>query len=49
MAEEKACHLLDAAEVLASSDVDGLHLELEGQIAPGQRLAGGVRAILESE
>ncbi|MEA3406721.1 MAG: SGNH/GDSL hydrolase family protein [Chloroflexota bacterium] len=46
VAEERACHLLDAGEIVESSEVDGVHLEPEGHHALGLAVAEKVREIL---
>lgn len=46
IAEEKGCHLLDAGEVLVSSDADGVHFDPEGHEALGIAVARRVEEIL---
>jgi len=46
MAAERRCHLLDAAEVLTSSDADGVHFDPEGHAALGRAVAARAKAIL---
>jgi len=46
IAEEKTCHFLDAAQVLAPSDADGVHFDPEGHKALGLAVARKVREIL---
>jgi lysophospholipase L1-like esterase len=46
VAEEKGCQLLNADEIVASSDVDGVHFDPEGHEALGLAVAEKVRKIL---
>lgn len=43
---ELGCHFFDAGSVTASSDVDGVHLDLEQHLALGQAVAEKVRVLL---
>ena len=40
------CHFIDAAEVITSSDIDGIHLDLEQHALLGEALAVRARTIL---
>lgn len=46
VAEEQGCALLDAAGVIVSSDIDGVHLELSEHRKLGRAVAARVREIL---
>lgn len=46
VAEELGCELLDAAEVIVSSDIDGIHFEVEEHKKLGKVVAARVREIL---
>jgi len=48
VAEERGCALLDAGEVISSSAMDGIHLDLAEQRKLGVAIAGRVREMLES-
>ena len=48
VAEERGCALLDAAEVISSSDLDGIHLDRAEQRKLGMAIAGRVREMIES-
>jgi lysophospholipase L1-like esterase len=41
------CPVLDAAEVIASSDLDGIHFDVDGHQALGRAVAGRVRELLD--
>jgi lysophospholipase L1-like esterase len=47
VAEERACALLDASEVIVSSDVDGIHLDLSEHRKLGEAVAARVRQMLQ--
>jgi lysophospholipase L1-like esterase len=47
VAQEKGCAFLDAGQVVASSDLDGIHLEADEHRKLGQAVAARVREILE--
>lgn len=47
VAEEYGCELLDASEVIVSSDIDGIHFEPGEHRKLGQAVADAVRRILE--
>jgi len=47
VAAERECPLLDASEVVVSSDIDGVHLELSEHRKLGQAVAGRVKQMLE--
>jgi lysophospholipase L1-like esterase len=47
VAEERGCALLDAAEVIVSSDVDGIHLDLVEHRKLGSAIASRVKQMLE--
>ena len=46
IAEERGCALLDAGEVIVSSELDGIHLDLAEQRKLGVAIAGRVREML---
>jgi lysophospholipase L1-like esterase len=46
VAEEYGCKLLDTAEFIVSSDVDGIHLEVDAHRKLGQAVADKVRRML---
>jgi lysophospholipase L1-like esterase len=46
VAEERGCALLDAGEVISSSEQDGIHLDLAEQRKLGLSIAGRVRVML---
>ena len=46
VAEEKGCQFFDAGSVIATSAVDGVHLDREAHRALGEALAPVVRAVL---
>jgi lysophospholipase L1-like esterase len=48
VAEERGCALLDASEVIVSSDVDGVHLDLKEHGKLGQAIAACVQQMLET-
>jgi lysophospholipase L1-like esterase len=48
VAEECGCALLDASEVIVSSDVDGIHFELGEHRKLGEAVAARVRQILKA-
>jgi lysophospholipase L1-like esterase len=48
VAEERGCALLDAAEVIVSSDVDGIHLDRSEHRKLGQAVARRVKEMLET-
>jgi lysophospholipase L1-like esterase len=48
VAEERGCALLDAAKVIVSSDLDGIHLDLAEHRKLGMAIAGRVRQMIES-
>ncbi len=45
VAEELGCELLDTAEVIVSSDIDGIHFEVEEHLKLGKAVAVSVREI----
>jgi lysophospholipase L1-like esterase len=47
VAEERGCALLDAAEVIASSELDGIHLDLAEHRKLGIAIASRVKQMLE--
>ena len=47
VSEERGCALLDAGEVVVSSELDGIHLDLAEQRKLGLAIAGRVREMLE--
>lgn len=47
VSEEHGCHFLDTGQVIVSSPLDGVHLELEEHRKLGMAVAEKVRAILE--
>jgi hypothetical protein len=46
VADELVCELLDTAEVIVSSDIDGIHFEVEEHRKLGEAVAAHVREIL---
>ena len=48
IAEERGCAFLDAAEVIVSSDVDGIHFDLDEHHKLGQAVAGLVREFMKA-
>jgi lysophospholipase L1-like esterase len=48
VAEERDCALLDASEVVVSSDLDGIHFELGEHQRLGEAVAARVRKILQA-
>ena len=46
VADELGCELLDTAEVIVSSEIDGIHLEVEEHRKLGEAVAAHVRKIL---
>jgi len=46
VADEYGCALLDTAEIIVSSDIDGVHLESSEHRKLGQAVAATVRRIL---
>ena len=44
--EEVGCHFFDAGGVITSSNVDGVHLDLEQHLALGRALADVVKPLL---
>ena len=44
--EEVACHFFDAGDVITSSNVDGVHLDLEQHLALGNAVAEVVKPLL---
>ena len=46
VAEEYGCAFLDTAEVIVSSDIDGIHFDLEEHHKLGKRVAQEVARIL---
>ena len=46
VAEERGCALLDASEVIVSSDVDGIHFDLDEHRKLGEAVAARVRQML---
>jgi hypothetical protein len=48
VAEERGCELLDASEVIVSSDVDGIHLDLSEHQKLGEAVATRVSQILNA-
>jgi lysophospholipase L1-like esterase len=49
VAEEHGCALLDASEVIFSSDLDGIHLDLSEHRKLGEAIAGRVKQMLPIE
>ena len=47
IAEERGCELLDASEVIVSSDVDGVHLDLKEHGKLGKAIAARVLQLFE--
>ena len=47
IAEERGCALLDASEVISSSDVDGIHLDLGEHRKLGEAVAARVRQMVQ--
>lgn len=47
VADTHGCAFLDTAEVISTSDIDGVHLEAAEHTRLGQAVAGAVRAIFE--
>ena len=43
VAQELGCQLLDASEVMTSSDLDGIHFDLDEHRKLGQAVAGRVK------
>jgi lysophospholipase L1-like esterase len=48
VAEEYGCELLDTSEIIMSSDIDGIHLELSEHQKLGQAVAARIQRIFES-
>lgn len=48
VAEELGCQLLDASEVMVSSDVDGIHFDVDEHRKLGEAVAGRVKQMLET-
>jgi len=46
LARQRGCHFLDAATLIRSSDLDGIHLEEKEHLALGQAVAREVKKIL---
>lgn len=46
VARLRGCHVMDAAEIIRSSDLDGIHLEEKDHLALGQAVARYVKKIL---
>lgn len=46
VADERGCELLDAGEVVTSSDLDGIHLEADDHRKLGEAVAAAARRIL---
>lgn len=46
IAEKHRCELLDASEVVVSSDLDGIHLERDEHAKLGETVAARVREII---
>ncbi|MGD9049142.1 MAG: SGNH/GDSL hydrolase family protein [Anaerolineae bacterium] len=46
IAEERGCALLDASDVISSSDVDGIHLDLSEHLKLGVAVAARVRQMV---
>ncbi|NIV30061.1 MAG: hydrolase, partial [Anaerolineae bacterium] len=46
VAGERGCALLDASEVITSSDVDGIHLDLSEHLKLGEAVAARVRKMV---
>jgi hypothetical protein len=44
--EEVGCHFFDAGGVITSSNVDGVHLDLEQHLVLGKELSRTVKALL---
>ena len=44
--EEVGCHFFDAGGVITSSNVDGVHLDLEQHLALGNAVAEAVKPLL---
>jgi lysophospholipase L1-like esterase len=47
VAEEYGCQLLDTADIIVSSDIDGIHFEADEHRKLGQAVADRVRGMLE--
>ena len=47
VAEERGCPLLDAGEVVVSSELDGIHLDRDEQRKLGMAIAGRIRELLK--
>jgi lysophospholipase L1-like esterase len=47
VSEEHGCELLDTADIIVSSDLDGIHFEAEEHRKLGQAVANRVRTLLE--
>jgi lysophospholipase L1-like esterase len=47
VAAEEGCHFFDAGGVIASSDVDGIHLDVDQHAVLGRALAEVVRSVLK--
>ncbi len=47
VAEQNACAFLDAGEHIVSSDLDGVHLEVEEQHKLGEAIASAIKQIFE--
>ena len=45
-AEQRGCRFFDTAEIIRSSDADGIHFEPEDQVRLGREVAGIVRGML---
>jgi hypothetical protein len=46
VAEQRGCGFLDAGQIIASSGVDGIHLDVEAHTKLGQAVAQRVREML---
>ena len=47
VAKEEGCHFFDAGGVIASSDVDGIHLDVDQHAVLGRALAQVIRSLLK--
>ena len=47
--DEAGCHFFDAGGVIASSPVDGVHLDEKEHLTLGKELSGIVRPLLKEE
>jgi lysophospholipase L1-like esterase len=47
VASERGCHFLDAGDLIVSSQIDGIHLDLDAHLLLGQAIAARVRNIMD--